>query len=651
MLRILRRYKGWIIGIGGSILMVLFLLPTTATQMGPNVLSEKIASIDGSKVTVADLREAEAQFEAVGSVMPEVLIFLGMGDQSRADATYRWLLMSHEARKAGLIGHEGDGESFITDAAEYGADVRQMMMRQQMIQQGTIEPAQVLAEYQSKASAWINSTGDPARLYKALATARGMIRLTETAGTRTMISTRELTAAGHRLLDTASFGVVIIPAGSITADIPEPTPERIAEHFEKYKSVDSTSDPARIGYLQPDAVDLEYLKIDRNAISAALSIDPVEVNKYFRQNTARFPGEFAANRAQVENAYRDLRLKQILEQAEKIVRQQIFRSVQNLPLAGNYRTLPDDWDTRKPALNALAETIDAELKKIVPGDSSYVSVVNDAQWRSFETLSFMGGISSSNFTIPNRGTASFAQYAMTVKELAGETITGVQQGMIHGPTTDFGGSQYYFRINKVRKQGPPESMDEFKAAIIADIRKLDAIEKLKADAEVFRARAIADGLQKLGEAYAIPTQWGYEATREAIRRTGAPNPADPSLNQPALRDALIAAAQKMDPRIDPTTIDPDARTVAVVLPEVGGLVVAQVTRWRPMTLEKFRENLPRIEALARRDAGKSMSDLFGYPRMAARHNFVPVNAEEIPATPAAATTEEPKPEAEPKSAS
>jgi hypothetical protein len=642
MLRALRKYKSWIIGIGGSILMVLFLLPSTATQMAPNMLAESIGTIDGTKVTVADLRAAQDQHDAVGAIMPEVLMFLGFGgDQDRSSTAERWLLMAYEARKAGLVGHDRDGESFIADAAEYGADMRQAMMRQRMIQTGNVDPAQVLAEYQGRAAAWVRSTGDPTKLNEAMAVARGMIRLTEAAGTRTLISTRELTAAGHRLLDTATFGAVVIPAGSITADIPEPTAERIADHFEKYKNVDSRSDPAGIGYLQPDAVDLEYLKVDRNAISAALTLDAVEVNKYFRQHADRFPGDFAANRTQVENAYRNERLTQIMDQAEKVIRQQVFRSVQTLPLQGLYRTLPEDWDAKKPQLNALAELLDAELKKTVPGPSSYVSVVNDSQWRSLETLNFIGGIGSSSMSFGERGNASFAQYAMTVRELAGDTITGVQRGMIHGPLTDFGGSHYFIRINKVRKQGPPESMDEFKAAVIADIRTLDAMDKLKADAEVFRSRAAADGLQKLGEAYSVPAQWGYEATREAIRRVGGA-PADPSMNQPELRDALVSAAEMMDPRVDPTTIDADQRTVAVAIPSARGLIVAQVTRWRPMTVETFRGNLPRIEAIARRDAGQSMVDLFGVTRMAARHNFKPKVAAK--ASPEAETTDEPKPQ-------
>lgn len=646
MLRALRKYKSWIIGIGGSILMVLFLLPSTATQMSPNMLSESIGTIDGAKVTVSDLREAQEQYEMIGSVMPEVVIFLGFGgDGDRSSMTERWMLMSYEARKAGLVGHDADGESFLADAAEYGADVRQAMMRQRMVQTTNVSAAQVLAEYQARAAARVRTTGDAAKLNQAFAVTRGMIRLIEAAGTRTLISTRELANAGHRLLDTATFGSIVIPAGALAAEMPEPSAERIAEHFEKYKSVDPRTDPAGIGYLQPDAVDLEYLKIDRNAISAALVLDPVEVNKYFRQHTDRFPGDFAANRMQVENAYRNERLARIMEQAEKLVRQQVFRSVQSLPAQGAYRTLPDDWDAKKPQLNAIAEQLDAELKKIVPGPSSYVGVVNDSQWRSGETLNFMGGIGSSSMSFGERGNASFAQYAMTVRELAGDSITGVQRGMIHGPLADFGGSHYYIRINKVRKQGPPESIDEHKGSVIADIRTLDAMEKLKTDAEVFRSRAAADGLQKLGEAYGIPSQWGFEATREAILRSGSA--ADPSMNQVELRDALVQAAEKLDPRIDPTTIDPDQRTVAVVIPAARGLVVAQVTRWRPMTVETFRGNLPRIEAIARRDSGQSMADLFSVARMSARHNFKPkgghVSNEE------AAPTGEPKPQ-EPKPA-
>ena len=644
MLRFLRRYNKILLMVGGSILMVLFLLPTTATQMGQNVLSQSIGTVDGEKVTIADLRPAQDELSILGQTMPELLIVFGFEDPRRP-VPERWLLLVHEARNAGLIGHVEDGAGFIEPASVYASEIRQQFaFRQGVFNTQGLEPSVVRAEMERRRSDLIAAGQPSARIDTALANARGVLRLIESSSPRAVFSTREMIAAGKRLLDTATFGMVLIPATSVMQDIPEPDEARIAEHFEKYKGIRSAEDPSGMGYLRPDAVKIEYFKIDRGIISSALTIDPIEVNKYWRQNQTRFGPDFAAQKARVETAYRESRLDDIFARMDRVVRQETFRSVSGFPTDGVYRTLPADWAEKMPAINALTQTLDAELQKLVPAKGA-VTAVSDAQWRDFEQVQALGGIGGSRIKLSDID-ATFAPYVMSARELLRpeaplRVVTGVQVGMIHGPLTDFANNAYYVRLLDARREGPPESVEEVRALVVNDLKTIDALKMLEANKGEHVARAVTDGMMKLGESAGAPATWGFEATRTAVRQSGAPV-SNPDLDYAGLRDAIIGVAEKLDPRVDPTSIDPGMRTVAVQIPRARALAVAQVTRWRPMTREAFKSNVSRIALFAGRDTeATSATQVFSTERLSERHNFKPRDGEVIEREETAASPEAP----------
>ena len=62
MLKLLRKYDKWILAIGGSLLMVVFLLPQALTEFGANPRKATAAVIDGrGKITEGDLMEARQE--------------------------------------------------------------------------------------------------------------------------------------------------------------------------------------------------------------------------------------------------------------------------------------------------------------------------------------------------------------------------------------------------------------------------------------------------------------------------------------------------------------------------------------------------------------------------------------------------------------
>lgn len=598
MLKFLRRYNKAILMVGGSILMVLFLLPSTLQQGGASMMSRTVAHLDGRKLTIVDFQEAVREMEMIQRLNPGILTGLGVGRRPE-----HWLLLVHEATQAGLVGGPKEARKDVP--------------------QNTIDI--------------LRAAGSEAQVDRLLANLRGVMRLVSLASPAAVYSTREAVDLGHKMLDVATTDVFIVPASRIGESLPPPDDARLAAHFEKYRDTDPIADPEKnpmgIGYRRPDAVQIEWLSVDRASIEAAYAPDPILVNKYWRQNQAKFTGDFAAVKTQVEAEFKKNEVDQAMLRLGDALKQRIFSSVSAFPVDGNYRTLPEDWPARMPKLSDLATLADAELRKHFPTLGQTASVMpNDGSWRTGSNLARLPGVGSSFLPQGSGGRLMLSQYALMGRELGGPASFGVQENMILGPLQDFRGSYFYFRVLASRKAGPPPSLDEVRDALVRDVRLLDGYEKLKAETDVYRERAIADGLAKVAESFSGAVRTGVEITGQMVRIAPGQASPDSTLDDPALRNAVMAAARTMDPKVEAPTSDAASRTVAVASEKARGLVMAQVVRYRPMTIELFRTSAPSIAEFAMRELdAESIIKAFSYERLCERHAFKIVGADEAEA--------------------
>ncbi|MDX2115312.1 MAG: hypothetical protein SFZ24_06780 [Planctomycetota bacterium] len=624
MLRALRKYNKIILVIGGSILMVIFLLPSAVTQMGRNVLATTVGTYDGGKITVEDTHNAGREISIVGEVSPNLLQALHRVSNSGAAApgTIRaehWILLTEEARAAGLVGGPRDAREEVPE---------------------------------QRATA-LSSQFGPKVFETALAHYKGVMRLIDSVNPSLTRSTQEMVSFGQELFDTATVGVVLIPGDTAAKDAPAPTEEELTAHFEKYRDVSPAEDPNSIGYRRPPAVQLEWFVLDRPTIEAAFVPDPVEVNKHYQQNRERFSGTFAEVRNLVESAYEQQQVTQALDRASDVIKRELFRSTANLPADGVFKTLPPDWSTRMPNMATLAAAGEAELKKAFPtlGGATSVST-GDETWRSATDLGSIAGIGRSALPL-NNNFLPFSVYAFAVRELKGDARLGVQQGLVYGPLEDFQGSRYYFRITAVREEGPPASLDEVRDQVVKNVQTLKGVDLLRQQAQVYKDRAAADGLAALGNSLTIPVRWGIEVTPQMVRSGAGSTVPDPLLDSPEVRDAVLALARQIDPRVPAEEIDAAERTLAVVAPKAGALAVIQITRWRPMTTEQFRTNMGRIAGHAARDSDiiQLAVEPFSFQSVSARMGYKPAAdfaaQQEDPEAAEPATEPAPKPAAQP----
>lgn len=604
MLKFFRKYNKIILVFGGTILMVLFLLPSGMSSLMGGGRGATVARMDGRKISFADIQHAGAELQLVTGLLRESSILLGIDPRDPA----AWIARTHEAEMAGLVGGPQDGRAFLAEAATFLFDWNLLVVQARFglnnAQQLLDRREEILRDLYASNQQLFNAatagmTVEQAEL--ALARAFGIYRMVQASNPSSILSRPEALRIAKNALDTVTVGTVIIPGSKIASELPEPDESRILEHFEKYRSVDRTSNPEGIGYLRPPAAVVEWLTIDRQGISDRLVLDPIEMNKYWRQNRARFPAEFAEARASVEIAYRAEQTQRALDRAAEVLRREIFRSTDGLPGNSRSKTLPENWAQRMPTLESLVTIVEQDLAKTFQLNDlprSIVRASGRSAWLDSSALAQAPGIGQSSYAAGRDNQVPFANLVLAAQELGGDEAFGIQQGLIYGPLLNqSNGNAFYFRILETRREGPPESVDSVREQVVNNIKLLDALERLRTETEVYRERAVADGLSILAGSYGVSAQWGTQVTGNSVIDAGV-SFADPRLNVPEFRTAVLDAARKLDPTQSTLAPDDPNRVIAMVLPTARGLVVAQIQRWRPATIEEYRDSSIRIRSLS-----------------------------------------------------
>ncbi len=601
MLKFFRKYNKIILVVGGSILMVLFLLPAGMSRMLGAGAGATVATLDGRKVSINEMNQAGRDLQLIGRFTPAMLEILGLDDRH----SEHWFLLTQCAARAGLVGGPGDGVEFITRMAETTYQWR-------LLQASQYDP-QIAAQYRAQRDAIIQNLitstenareqfiaggSSPESLDHALAHAYGVFRLLELNTTADVYSTTDAIELAKRVFDSATISYAAIPAGTVAIEL-EPTTEELQAHFDEYKAVDRAKDPTGVGYLMPDLADVEWITIDREAVEVRLTLDPIEVNRYWRQNRDRFPGEYSANQADIEKAYRRVRSDSIFAKANDLIRRRLHASTASLPTQDKYKALPADWETTRPPLDALAREVSAALVQefaLTPG-AEIITVGGPMKRVSGENLQLISGIGQSKLTVTNSSSVTFAQYAMNVRELSGDNRLAAQVGLVYGPLVNDAGNNYYFRVLGVRKAGPPDSLNDVLTMAKTDYRILRGMEMLEESAQDYRKEALAIGLASFARGKGVEYLTDVQVTRQIVRNALTMGIYS-RLNVPDFRDPVMDAAQRIDPTVPIADIPLENRIVAVPVPSAKSLLLVEITRFVPMTIERFRTGAAQVRSLA-----------------------------------------------------
>ena len=106
MLKFLRQYNQWILVVGGTLLLITFLMPSAIQGLAQHsaVSGATWATYSGGTVTGADLDEARQELRVIEALGNQMVRALG-ADKEPA----HWWLLVHQAKEAELVGGEGEG--------------------------------------------------------------------------------------------------------------------------------------------------------------------------------------------------------------------------------------------------------------------------------------------------------------------------------------------------------------------------------------------------------------------------------------------------------------------------------------------------------------------------------------------------------------
>ncbi len=677
MYKSLKKYKKWIMVIGGSFLMIAFLLPQSISTFSGDPTKRVIGTMDGTKLRANERLMYDQEFKALMQFVPTSLT-LG----SMAESGDHYMLLSKEAEAAGYVGGPGDGEAFATEdnaigillAADQfkstGLDKKFFMQYLQFaypqIMQSPDGRKQIEGMKGDGIRNYIASVVRSSGLtlegfYQGVSRFMGIRRMTEGYENAARVSDRRSGAAAREAAEAVVLDFVVVPADRLISTLPEPTQDEITTHYEKYKAINASEGENGIGYRKPNRVKLEWLEINKAAVAKSIKLIEAHVreewNKYNPTGTQEaFEKGRVAFEATLQNQYAD----DLIKIADSKFRELAAEAIKKLSADGKFRKLPEDWLVKRLPLEQLATGIAAGVKAETavrdererwqsPVEFPAPIIHEMSGWLSQQELQAEKGLNSGPSL--QRGTArmSLAEAMFNVRELVPATTLVLQVGVMpvfERSVSDPIGNVFYPRVMAVRPEGEPESLDEVRVQVVKDIKRLKAFEMLKADVEKTTSIATTGGLDAVTAAYPPPTvapvvptippteqpvpeaaltiQRNATVSKDAVRGGGG-GPGIAAINTPEFRALVMGRFGSIDP-FQPVEGQPaPARTVGLVLPKSLSAVFARITKVEPLTIERLRST--RDDAAIRAVTGPEIQSVaslgfpFTFEALKTRHNY------------------------------
>ncbi|MBL8875703.1 MAG: hypothetical protein JNM86_07905 [Phycisphaerae bacterium] len=679
MIKVINKYRQYMLVAFGVVLMVAFIVPQANHLFIGDQMTRKVATINGAKVTAGDMNRARSEFEVIRNLLDPLGLRLDLAKELfGAENERHWLLLSHAAQDGGFMGTAADGKQFEKEIRDgvlvpqlaRGAAVQRNPFLRQAPQYIDMLASQELADPEKRkameeeagkrldqavARAAANAHATPADVQLAFAKANAIGRM-QTAWREThRVSDKRAMLEADESGDVVYVDQSLMLAKVIAPFAPAPPAELVEKLFNEFKNVKRGDGEHGFGYRLPARIKLEWMTIDRAAIAASVQLDPVDVNKFWRQNRAKFPGDFAAERTKVESDLRNQRVDAIFTTIDKAVRSETIRVLGKVETKGGYRVLPADWQSRAPRMESLAQMTVSDVKEMGGGTIPLPQVVvRSDQFLNRADVSGIAGIGESMVRV---GTKEYPlpELLFKVREIAGnEPDIGLQVGVpFDNYAQDPQGNRYYFTVLEARKEEAPTSIDEVRAQVELDAKALDQFEKLSGQAEIMRTVTVTDGFEGLAKYFvdAFPGASPPVQRRKLAVTVNNIQGSDSTFNQPEYRDAVIKAAKALDPLKPVIDYPADQRTIAVVMFKPLTVAIVQLIGRAPVSIERMRvEGDSFAGGYANKELpSRSVREAFSFSALKDRMKFVDLarntDEPETPPTPASPAADSPKTDA------
>ncbi|GMU22312.1 MAG: hypothetical protein AMXMBFR13_23980 [Phycisphaerae bacterium] len=317
----------------------------------------------------------------------------------------------------------------------------------------------------------------------------------------------------------ARVKLVALDAGKFLEADYQPAPEEMNAQFEKYKANDPAG-PGRYGYRLPEEVQVEYIKVDVAELAKSQNISDDEAYTHWDQHRSEFlkpttqPATSPANREApkpyetFDDARDAVRRKLQMERARKdalgVARDLVSRLTRTWADAPT--TQPGDY--RQPPEEALSGDL---YPNLIDSSRPAISGALSYERKGFidqSDFSTLGGFARARAPLGSRDQIGTSEVAFLVPGLEADKEASAEKARffhnifetVSEPFVDSEGNAYVFRTMGARPKRVPESLEQVKDQVIADIRLQRAAEKAEEHARQLAERARQVGLEQAVQA-------------------------------------------------------------------------------------------------------------------------------------------------------
>ncbi len=605
MLKFFRKYNKWILGIGGSLLMVVFLIQPVMSMFQADPMKMTFAEIEGGDLTRGEVMAAQSEI----NVLQRFGLFLDPdpdAPNSRGDDPLRWALILKDAENLGLSASFQEVELLKLEIGRSDADL-ELVASDMNATPGYIRHAMrnwlIVQQYKELMAAQTHLSGrDRAALIR-----NGMLnpegaRYFEAMAYGTSVLSKPLVE--HFLQDQGarvSGDVVVITADTFLDQTPAPTGQEVQALYEQYKdALPGRGEPYGFGYRVPDRVKLEYLTIPMDDARQTIKVSEADALSHYRQYPERFGGVPATDsQAAIDpkpynevrsDVIEDLTSQLAFEKVEKIAKSAygyLYEDIRGMAKKDDYRVIEDGVSLT--SLRQVAERLETEYGLLPKINAS------DGYWINAESLIGLAGIGQSRLADNLR--VDFPSFVLSAKELEPEIDNPLlprrlQVGLAGAPLMGFDGSRYVFRLTDAQASHLPASLDAVRDQVTEDTRLLNAYKKLTGDSQAWLDRAVEDGL----DVVATEAKSQVVPIPPTSRRVRLPNgllaaPPLPAVGQTeAFVEAFFDTANRSRESGDVQDAGNELTTGVVGLESRLALAVYRVDSYEPLTREEYNED-------------------------------------------------------------
>ena len=604
MNKFFRKYNKWLLAVFGSGLMVIFLMPeipSLVSNMGLN--SAVIATVDGTSITREELIEYQEQAKIIDRMQDQGALLIPFVGQ--LDGWEQWYLLVREARQAGMVG--GNATSPLTE------DQTIQFARGFGVNPQTIQKT------------WVNFAG----------VANYLIHLNNSAP----LSDRRLRRSGRRLFDTAAAQVVSIKADTPSTNI-TPSDDALQAHLDAWGDTEPGQGDHGFGYRLPDRVELEWISVPNDAIRASLAasdaMNDIDQLKYWR----RHEGEKGIpDIGDGDLVIPEVVTTRMLDELTDTRRSEVTRRAgdhlrtprRGFNEADGYIILPGNWDEQRLSLAALRDQLQSEYALKLPDVERTPALTPVDELRQLEGI---GLASSDKF---GQRPVNLSALVTEAKELNGNGLYPIQQGIAGPALTDRQNNLYFFRISETDAARPPASIDESRDVLVTDLNRLAHYQELLQDVDAVRSRSQAEGLDAIASEHDARVQAAtfrlYDPRfAQIFLQNQGTMPQSPQIVPGLGTDADVVATildrvSELDANGSLDTLAAEDRIDVIASDQNLALVIVKLNERTPLTINEFTTMtetgvLPTLILQDELGEVGSIGEAFTLEALMERNNFV-----------------------------